>query len=1059
MRRRILLQRMVTNTRVATNIFMGMACLASLIPLASLALPAQGPGKTVAVAPGKKHVQVTDAMLRSMARKAGRAKPARFLGKTGPTTLPKPTSTLATIAATHTRQSLALLHEPYRSGMRVEWSSNRATPIFLSGPALSSFRAPSAMTRTAAPGAVAQAFFQANRDLFHLSNPSAELELREHIRDDMGFRHEVFQQMHQGIPVWGAFIHAHTDKNGNLYAVNARYSPTPSLPVKATYRITDAVALKSASTELASHVAMQEFTPELRALLDYSKPVVEKNVWVSPDGNASHWAWRVEIRPNIRDCWRYFIDGQTGAVLEKYNITPFDGPNTASAADLKGETRSLNTYQVGAAYYLIDATRKTFNPKSALPGDPKGALWTLDAAKTDLKQVYQVTSSNNTWNDPSAVSAHANMGLVYEYYLKTFNRVGIDGAGSTMLSVVHVTENGKPMDNAYWNGKFMAYGDGNQSFKPLAGSLDVTAHEMTHGVINATVNLEYKFQSGALNESFADVFGTMVDSSNWKLGEDVVNPAVFKSGAMRDMENPHNGATQASEPGWQPAHMDEFLQLSLEDDNGGVHINSGIPNHACFLIAKELGRQKTEKIYYRVLAAKYLNPGSQFIDMRLAAIQAATDLYGEASPEVSAVKNGFASVGIGASATPDKPTPRPPDLQPVDGQEFVAMVGATIDDHTLYVAKAVVKGDSDIAQLTPTQVFTETGNPITITDDGSVLLFIDADNNLRGIDELGEQIVSDAGIWKSIAVSPDGSKVAATTLEPDAKIYIIDLAKPDDSKTISLYTPTTGAAIKANNVVYADALDFNSTGDFLLYDALNRVTQVDGDPIEYFDANLLDIKKEIITPFLPTRPDGIHIANPSFAQTSDMNIAFDLLDETANLWKVITADLFTGDFKVVDSSDASPGYPRYSTRDNAIVYQRFENNALGLRQMPLSADHYTAAGPSIAYVNQAGQPVWFAVGKRPAGLRLPGQMSSRPYAMHTDPGSGLLLDLPEASEVAVALYDLSGRLQKAWPKQTLLAGKQRMDLGSQRSGLYVVRVEIHPPMGPLVNLSRTMAVK
>ena len=179
-----------------------------------------------------------------------------------------------------------------------------------------------------------------------------------------------------------------------------------------------------------------------------------------PRGRRSHWAWRVEIRPNFRDHWRYFIDGATGAILEKYNATNADGPKTANGTDLLGTTRALNTYQVGDTYYLIDATRKSFNPKSSLPNDPKGALWTLDAGNTDMTKVSQVASKNNTWTDPAAVSAHFNLGRVFEYYLDTFGRVGIDGAGSTMISVVHVTEKGKKMDNAYWNGKAMAYGDG-----------------------------------------------------------------------------------------------------------------------------------------------------------------------------------------------------------------------------------------------------------------------------------------------------------------------------------------------------------------------------------------------------------------------------------------------------------------------------------------------------------------------------------------------------------------------------------------------------------------------
>ncbi|MFQ5639428.1 MAG: M4 family metallopeptidase [bacterium] len=99
---------------------------------------------------------------------------------------------------------------------------------------------------------------------------------------------------------------------------------------------------------------------------------------------------------------------------------------------------------------------------------------------------------------------------MFEYYENVHGRKAIDGKGSTIFSIVHITEEGQSMGNAFWSGNVMAYGDGNALFKPLAVGLDVAGHELTHGVIQHTVNLEYKFQSGALNESLADVFGDMV---------------------------------------------------------------------------------------------------------------------------------------------------------------------------------------------------------------------------------------------------------------------------------------------------------------------------------------------------------------------------------------------------------------------------------------------------------------------------------------------------------------------------------------------------------------------
>ena len=161
------------------------------------------------------------------------------------------------------------------------------------------------------------------------------------------------------------------------------------------------------------------------------------------------------------------------------------------------------------------------------------------------------------------------------------------------------------------------------------------------------MNLEYAFQSGALNESFADVFGAMVDRDDWLIGEDVIDTNQLSFDALRDMAQPSRRG--------QPGHMDQFVELDIDTDNGGVHINSGIPNRACFLIAEAIGREKTEQIYYRILDSRYLNTKSNFSDMRQAARRAAIDLFGDASDELSAVATAFDEVGIVGSAASRRP--------------------------------------------------------------------------------------------------------------------------------------------------------------------------------------------------------------------------------------------------------------------------------------------------------------------------------------------------------------------------------------------------------------------
>jgi hypothetical protein len=154
-------------------------------------------------------------------------------------------------------------------------------------------------------------------------------------------------------------------------------------------------------------------------------------------------------------------------------------------------------------------------------------------------------------------------------------------------------------------------------------------------VTEHTANLEYQWQSGALNESFSDIFGAMVDRDDWLMGEDLPSDALAGRDAMRDLSNPPRLG--------QPGHTDDWVSTCA--DNEGVHTNSGIPNKAYYNIATAVGKDKTERIFYRVLVV-YLQTTSSLEDARAAALQAAQDLYGNGSAEYNAVQNGFNAVGL-----------------------------------------------------------------------------------------------------------------------------------------------------------------------------------------------------------------------------------------------------------------------------------------------------------------------------------------------------------------------------------------------------------------------------
>ena len=322
------------------------------------------------------------------------------------------------------------------------------------------------------------------------------------------------EQRYQGVPVWGASIIGHWSAQQGLYAINGRYQPSPGYITEVEPAIARESAIDLALADLKLHGSIQTLSPRMQELLDYRGPEAELYLWSARLEEPVRLTWVVEIRPNLHERWRYFVDAHTGQVLESYQASPSDGPAVGSGVDLHGNEADLHTLEYDGLFYLIDVTREGFDPETL-----EGALETLDADFMDIDaDKYYVVSSDNVFTDPIAVSAHANMARTYEYFLENHGRAGIVGDGSTMISVVHVTEDGEPMDNAFWNGVLMGYGDGGDAFSPLAGALDVAAHEMTHGIIEHTVGLEYRFQSGALNESFADIFGAMVDDDDWLTG-------------------------------------------------------------------------------------------------------------------------------------------------------------------------------------------------------------------------------------------------------------------------------------------------------------------------------------------------------------------------------------------------------------------------------------------------------------------------------------------------------------------------------------------------------------
>ncbi len=271
-----------------------------------------------------------------------------------------------------------------------------------------------------------------------------------------------------------------------------------------------------------------------------------------------------------------------------------------------------------------------------------------------------IRSENGPASRDKAVNeAYDNAGTTWEFYSKIFGRESVDNHGKALVSSVHY---GQKYDNAFWDTRQMVYGDGDGViFQRFTAALDVIAHELTHGVTQFTAQLAYQDQPGALNESMSDVFGSMVkqwalgqtvDQADWLIGAAIMAPG-FQGRALRDMANP---GTAYDDPrlgkDLQPGNMKDYVQSSF--DNGGVHINSGIPNRAFVLAAKAIGGHSWEiagKIWYHTLTER-LTGTADFAKCAAETVSVARDLFPGDASIAAKVAKAWADVGVLEEASP-----------------------------------------------------------------------------------------------------------------------------------------------------------------------------------------------------------------------------------------------------------------------------------------------------------------------------------------------------------------------------------------------------------------------
>jgi bacillolysin len=471
------------------------------------------------------------------------------------------------------------------------------------------------------------------RDLFKMTDAAAELSLAKSEVDHLAMTHVRFQQVTHGVPVVGAELAAHYDAQGRLTSIDANYIPG----------IRDLDVQPKLSAQLARDVALSDVIATSKNIDESKLTATDGKLVVLAGGERpAALAFEYTIRAVFGDepaIWILTVDAKTGEILHRYNNLQ---TIEATGAGVLGDTKKFQVVQSGSSYAMNDTSRgvsiTTYSANGQQAGPSQGA--TTVSSST-------LTSWDRGIGPGAAVDAHVYAGVVFDYYKKVHARNAIDGAGGAMLSTAHF---GQAYDNAFWDGTGMSYGDGGQLFRPLSAGLDVVAHEFTHGVTERTSNLNYQGQSGALNESVSDIFGVFIehslrpdDTKNWTMGENIALGSV----GIRDFKTPANGD--------QPGNMSVFV--NTQQDNGGVHINSGIPNNAAYLMTMGgtnpvsktkvgfgIGWEKSEQLWYRA-NTKYFLSTTNFAQAAQGVMQAAKDIALTAN-ETNIVDCAWKAVGV-----------------------------------------------------------------------------------------------------------------------------------------------------------------------------------------------------------------------------------------------------------------------------------------------------------------------------------------------------------------------------------------------------------------------------
>ena len=807
-----------------------------------------------------------------------------------------------------------------------------------------------------------------------------------------------------GLPAWDHELNISTKANkifaitGNFYAPNLS-APKQYVPDQS--KIRSSIALYFSKTKLDVVIA------------DWGE------LGISRVGNRDIYSYKLPHVLVRNKAFDIIISAETSKVVSITSLI-CDFSVQGSGEDLNGDVVNFQVQQVGSLYHMID-TRFPLNYSTEV------------YSATDPSNPISSLSPDSGW-PASAVSALNYAKQTVDYYSDNHSYNAVNSEGSKLY--ITVDEN---MENAYWNSGsqqiVLGIGEGviAQQGLSLAASADVMAHEITHGVVSSTSALQYRYQSGALDESFADFFGSMVDGDDWLIGEDLLSPSGLP---LRNMANP--AAAFAS----QPFHFDDYAYLpnTSQGDYGGVHVNSGIPNRAMYLLAEGLtdenigtsiGKTKTADLAFKTLLS--LSGNSVFNEAAENMMALATELYGEDSVEYNATQQAWLSVGLPQQTIQSSGTTStaviPDDFTAVVSLFPMGDTETTVKEQNAYSVYVQLFDNTNpqyISELDFGSMTAELSNyrrPSLVVFPNSefeiIYQRITGEFYLTNSNSSDEELLDDGTGIANISGDHQGKLVAiADRYQP---IINILNSETGEISSFDVVLPNYGQQAIEPAVEFIDTLRFDPTSRYVVFDYLTCALGAVGCGFDSEDSfwaiGILDINSGALTFPFPAQPLRVDIGYPAFSNLTDQYITFDMGEYAENgevNSSVMLYSLETGQSQMIADPDGTSsqegawGSPSFTADDSGIVFSYSEDD--GEFTYIVELDDYSPSTDSNAVreINPFYAFISFASSEIPTNIKPSLELNTELLnwgAIESSQQASLEFCLTNNGEFQIELYD------------------------------------------------------